>query len=133
METRRVCEERSAASRIQRIFRLNKIRRPIPIMTSFFVNPYSQVLDLSDKSHLKLYTGGCKGLDKELKFDGKRENYNNFVKLISQKLSNRKVKECPKIMTSWETSGTVPKQPSTIKDIFSTSTVTDDRVMLIKM
>ena len=97
-------------------------------MALFFINPYSQVLDLSDKSHLKLYMDGCKGLEKELKFDGKRAKFNDFVKLISQKISNRKLKECFAITTEWKTSGTNPEQPTKFKDIFATSEATIDEM-----
>ena len=97
-------------------------------MAAFFVNPYSQVLNLSDKSYLKLYTDGCKGLERKIKFDGKRENFNDFVKLISQKMSNRKVKECLAIATEWATSGKNPEQPTVFKDIFATSKSTSDEI-----
>ena len=85
-------------------------------------------MNLSDNSQLKLYTDGCKGLEKELKFDGKRENFNDFVKLISQKMSNRKVKECLSIATEWTTSGTNPEQPTVFKDIFATSKSTSNEI-----
>ena len=127
METRRNLLVRISENRIQRHFRLTRpIRRPV--MTSFFVNPYSQVLDLSDKSHLKLYTDECKGLNKELKSDGKGGNYNDFIKLISQKISNRKVKESFNVTTEWEISETAPELLLATKDIFSTLTVTVDEV-----
>ena len=128
METRSAKERRLAATLIQEIFRTNRRTIPISTMTAFFLNPYSQVLNLSYKSHLKLYSDGCKGLDKELKFDGKRENFNDFVKLISQKMSSRKVRECFNIATEWETTGTVPEQPETFKDIFANSESATDEM-----
>jgi len=128
METRRVREERLAARIIQHLLRSKRVKIPIPTMAAFFVNPYSQVLNLSDKSYLKLYTDGCKGLERKIKFDGKRENFNDFVKLISQKMSNRKVKECLAIATEWATSGENPEQPTIFKDIFATSKSTSDEI-----
>ena len=126
METRSAREQRLAASLIQNVYRRRPI--PIPTMAAFFLNPYSQVLNLSDKSHLKLYTDGCKGLEKDLEFDGKRENFNDFDKLIRQKMSNRKVKECFIIATEWETTGTVPEQPRTFKDMLANSESKSDEM-----
>ena len=125
METRRVRQERFAARQIQNLFRSKRVAIPTPPMAAFFLNPYSQVLDLTDKSHLKLYTDGCKGLDKELQFDGKKEKYNDFVKLIGQKMSNRKVKECFAIATEWEASGVEPEQPTKFKNVYTSSDSTD--------
>ena len=99
-------------------------------MAIFFVNQYSQALDLSDKSHLKLNTDGCKGLEKELKFDDKRAKFNNFVKLIRQNKSNRKVKERVAITTEWEATRTTPEQTTKFNDTFASSEVTTDKINL---
>ena len=74
METRRSI----AARLIQKLVRSNRVIIPILAMAIYFVNPYLQALNLSDKSHFKSYTDGGKGLEKELKFDGKRAKFNNF-------------------------------------------------------
>ena len=63
MEIRRAREERLAAKIIKKLLKSNRVKIPIPTMAAFFVNPYSKVLNLFDKSHLKLYTDGCKGLE----------------------------------------------------------------------
>ena len=62
-------------------------------MTMFILNPYDQELDLTKKDHLRLYVDGCAGL-KEVKFDGKIENYPSFVKLIGKPMEEIRVKEC---------------------------------------
>ena len=59
---------------------------------TFILNPYDNVLDLTDRVHLKLFTGGYTGLEKDVKFDGKRQNYKNFVKLIGKNMDTRRVK-----------------------------------------
>ena len=41
-------------------------------MTNFVLNPYDQDLNLSAKTHLKLYQDGSAGLSEKDKFDGKR-------------------------------------------------------------
>ena len=60
-------------------------------MTTFLLNPYDAPLDLSDKEDRKLYQDACKGLLEEDRFDGKRESYPSFVKLIEQKLLDVRV------------------------------------------
>ena len=100
------------------------------IMTSFILNPYDQLLDISKKDHLKLYTDGCKGLEKDLRFDGKRENYDKFVKLFGKRMSDTRVKECLLISTEWEKSGTDPEFPVADKviDLFKSSAVSKEDV-----
>ena len=83
----------------------------------FILNPYDQVLDLTDRSHLKLYTDGCLDLEKEVKFDGKQQNYKNFVNLIGEKIGSRRIKETLKIVTEWKTTGTTPELPMTADTI----------------
>ena len=55
-------------------------------MAAFILNPYDQKLDLTTREHLKLYTDGCEGLEKDVRFDGKREHYQEFVKLVGARM-----------------------------------------------
>ena len=68
-------------------------------VTSLILNPYDQNLILMDKVHLKLDIDACMGLERKLKLDGKRENFTNFVKLISTKIDKRRVKGCLLVVT----------------------------------
>ena len=99
-------------------------------MTTFILNPYDQSLDLSKREHLKLYTDGCKGLEKELRFDGKRGNYDKFVKLFGKRMKDTRVKECLRISVEWEKSGSNPKLPITDKmiDLFQSNSASKDQV-----
>ena len=66
--------------------------------STFYINPYDQTLDLSQKEHLKLYTDACLGIeDKEKRFDGNPEDYDDFVKLILEKMTNTRVKNALKV------------------------------------
>ena len=65
--------------RIQNELR-NARRSNLPRM--FCINPYDVTLDLRNKDDRKIYLDGCKGLDKEDLFDGSKEKYKDFVKLM---------------------------------------------------
>ena len=49
---------------------------------AFLLNPCGAVLNLNKKDDRKLLKDGSKGLEEKDKFDGKRENYVNFTKLV---------------------------------------------------
>ena len=97
---------------------------------AFMISPYKQVLDLTDKSHLKLFTDGCKGLPTEVKFNGTREKYGDFAKLIGKAMDTRRVKDILKVATNWETTGLLPEVPiaDDFKDIFTSNSVTNKEV-----
>ena len=59
-------------------------------MSTFKTNPYDKVLDLDKDSDLKLYKEAVKGLEKEDKFDGKKEHFDTVQKLMGK--SFREVK-----------------------------------------
>ena len=50
----------------------------------FILNPYEVSLDLSDKDDRKLFKEGSKGLKEEELFDGKKQNFSTFMKLIEK-------------------------------------------------
>ena len=99
-------------------------------MTTFILNPYDQCLDLSKKEHLRLYMDGCEGLKKEQRFDGKRGNYDKFVKLFGKRMKDTRVKECLRISVEWEKSGTNPELPIADKmiDLFQLNAASKDQV-----
>lgn len=45
---------------------------------------------------MKLFQGGCKGLKEKDTFDGKKQNYGNFVKLNKRELSTIRTMVAPK-------------------------------------
>ena len=71
----------------------------------FVLNPYDSVLDLADRDDRKLFTEGCKGLKENDVFDGKKQNYGNFVKLIEGELLDTRTMEALEIHTNWRDGG----------------------------
>ena len=69
---------------------------------TFLLNPYDADLDLSDKEDRKLFTEGCKGVSEKDIFDGRKQNYSNFVKLIEGNLNSKRTMSALKISTKWE-------------------------------
>ena len=57
-------------------------------MVTFILNPYETVLDLTKKEDRKLFLDAWKWLPERNKFDGKRENFGNFAKLLEQQLNS---------------------------------------------
>ena len=76
-------------------------RRPQTAMTTFLLNPYDTKLDLTDKEDRKLYQEACRGLQETDRFNGKREIYSNFVKLMEKQLQDTRLMECLMIPTTW--------------------------------
>ena len=102
-------------------------------MPKFLLNPYDAPLDLTDKDDRKLYQEACKGLkDKDL-FDGKRENYSNFIKLIEKDLSATRLLDSLKINTVWDITAPsaagrrIPKAEGLI-DLFKSNKATKEQV-----
>ena len=102
-------------------------------MTRFLLNPYDAPLDLNDKDDRKLYQEACKGLkDKDL-FDGKRENYSNFIKLLEPDLTAFRLLDSLKINTAWDNAAStvagqrIPKKAGTI-DIFKSNKAAKEQV-----
>ena len=76
-------------------------------MTTFITNPYEKVLDLNDSSDLKLYKEAVKGLEKEDKFDGKKENFDKFQKLMGKSFKEFRCMEALTIPTKWDSNNAV--------------------------
>ena len=67
-------------------------------MSTFLLNPYDAKLDLSSKDDRKLYHDACKGLS-DNKFDGKKEHFQNFIKLVENEFKKTRVMEALEIST----------------------------------
>ena len=68
---------------------------------TFLLNPYDATLDLTDKDDRNLYQEGCKGLKDKDTFNGKKENYSSFVKLIERDFNGNRTMEALKVCTAW--------------------------------
>ena len=101
-------------------------------VSAFLLNPYDGDLDLNDKEDRKLFKDGCVGLKEKDLFDGKKQNYTNFCKLLEPELESVRLMECMTIPTEWPTTGTaeqkrVPTEEGMI-DIFNSNLCTVDEL-----
>ena len=96
-------------------------------MATFILNPYDADLDLSNKDDRKLFLDACKGLPKKDRFDGKRQNFGNFTKLIEQQLNTIRVTEAMEIQTKWN-QGTRAPDPTGTVNIFTSNKATREQV-----
>ena len=99
---------------------------------AFFINPYDADLNLADKDDRKLFKDGCSGLKEGDLFDGKKENYVNFTKLLEKELESVRLMEYLKIPTEWVAEGnaTARRVPILAKkiDIFHSNLCNKDQL-----
>jgi len=95
---------------------------------SFILNPFQSDIDLSNKEDKKLFEKGCEGLAKEDKFDGKREKYTTFMKLMKVAIKGVKLMDTLVLGTTYDTAVTAPRPPKTSVNLFDTYAVTDAEV-----
>ena len=106
---------------------------PVVTTMAFLLNPYDAELDLSNKEDRKLFTEGCKGVKEKDIFDGKKQNYSTFVKLIEMNLSSTRTMDALKINTKWVAGGDIdatkrdPLQEGEI-DLFESNKVTKRQI-----
>lgn len=99
---------------------------------AFLINPYDADLNLADKEDRKLFKDGCAGLKEADLFDGKKENYVNFTKLLENEIESVRLMECLIIPTEWVATGNVTARrvPILAKkiDIFHSNLCTKDQL-----
>ena len=99
---------------------------------AFLINPYDADLNLGDKEDRKLFKDGCAGLKEADLFDGKKENYVNFTKLLENELESVRLMECMNIPTEWVAGGNIAARrvPILAKkiDIFHSNLCTRDQL-----
>ena len=69
----------------------------------FVLNPYENLLDLTNRDDRKLFQGTCKVLKEEDKFSGRKAEYNNVVKLIGKSFGDVRLMEVLLIPIKWYT------------------------------
>ena len=72
---------------------------------AFILNPYNADLNLADIEDGKLFTEGCKGVSDKEFFNGKKQYYGTFVKLIKCDLNARRTMAALKTSTKWTAGG----------------------------
>ena len=95
---------------------------------TFLLNPYDKELDLGTKEGSQLYGAVKKGLEKEVRYDGTKEKYSYFTKLMGKAFKTFRLTDILKVPTEWE--GTKPANPikDQIVDLFQSNTVTTKQV-----
>ena len=68
----------------------------------FALNPYDKAFEISTQKGLRIYGEARKGLEKEDRFDGTKEKYSKFVKLMSKAFKTYRIMEILKVPTKWE-------------------------------
>ena len=71
-------------------------------IATFKTNSYDRLLNLDKVSDLKLYKEAVKGLEKDDKFDGKKEHFDTFQKLMGKSFREVKCMEGLLIPTEWD-------------------------------
>ena len=74
---------------------------------AFLINPYDANLNLGDKDDRRLLKDRSAGLKDKYLFDGEKENYVNFTKLIENELESGRVMECLIIPIEWVAGGNI--------------------------
>eukprot|EP00957_Ditylum_brightwellii_P105320 8029200-Ditylum_brightwellii.AAC.1 len=77
---------------------------------AFLLKPSDAALDLSNKEDRMLFKDGTKGLSKDPKLTGEKEKFNDFRKLIRERIEKVRLMEALDVLTEWE-AGADPKNP----------------------
>ena len=67
--------------------------------------PYDVPLNLSNKEDRKLYQDAYRGLKEDDPFDGRKEKYSKFVKLMEKTMPFTRIMEALDVATKWDKSG----------------------------
>ena len=102
-------------------------------MNTFLLNPDDADLDLMNKDDRKLFQDASKGLtSKEEIFDGKKEKFSKFSKLLAKEFDNVRVAECLTIPTTWRATGSAAERRNPLEsgmiDIFKIHKVDQPKV-----
>ena len=66
-------------------------------------------------------------------FNGKRENYGNFVKLIEENFENTRITESFEIVICWDNTQAGPKEPTKIINLFDSNEVKRVTCLLMQL
>jgi len=132
----KAAKERTAQITIKRAFQGFKIWKTYSSAKSrqrsasmvFYLNPDDKPLDLTMQAGLKLYADAKKGLDKEDRFDGSKEKFPKFAKLMGKVFKTYRFMEIFKVPTEWESDAPANSTPKGIVDLFNSNDVTKEQV-----
>ena len=95
---------------------------------TFLLNPYDKELDLGTKEGLQLYGATKKGLEKEVRYDGTKEKYSVFMKLMGKAFKTFRLMDILKVQTEWEATKLANPVKYQIVDLFQSNAVTTKQV-----
>ena len=107
--------------------RISSPSGPLARKMVYLLSSYNQVLDLTDSGHLKLYNVVITGLKKEQCFDGNKENFRSFEKIMEEKLDTYGLRNIFNIPSKW-TPGNKNPQEKDVVDLFATNWLTELQV-----
>ena len=91
---------------------------------TFLLNPYDKELDLRTKEGLQLYGAAKKGLGKEVRYDGTKEKYSVFMKLMGKAFKTFRLMDILKVPPEWESTKPANPVKDQIVDLFQSNAVT---------
>eukprot|EP00957_Ditylum_brightwellii_P047276 3591401-Ditylum_brightwellii.AAC.1 len=97
-------------------------------MATFILNPYDTDIDLSNKEGRKLYDAWCTGVEKEQRFDGSKERFSNFQKMIGHQMNNLCMMDVLDVAVAWDATTPAPQNPSEVTNVFDSRGITRAQV-----
>eukprot|EP00957_Ditylum_brightwellii_P009215 697407-Ditylum_brightwellii.AAC.1 len=97
-------------------------------MATFILNPYDGDIDLSNKEGRKLYNAGCTGVKKEQRFDGSKERFSDFQKMIRHQMNNLCMMDVMNVAVAWDATTPAPQNPSKVTNVFDSHRITQAQV-----
>eukprot|EP00957_Ditylum_brightwellii_P013136 992677-Ditylum_brightwellii.AAC.1 len=86
---------------------------------AFILNPYNTILDLSNKEDRKMFELGTKELEEKRRFNGRKEAFNDFAKLIGHKMKEIRVLEALEVAVEWTKAS--PSNATKVVNIFEST------------
>eukprot|EP00957_Ditylum_brightwellii_P013434 1014199-Ditylum_brightwellii.AAC.1 len=96
-------------------------------MATFILNPYDGDIDLSNKEGRKLYNTGCTGVEKEQRFDGSKEKFSDFQKLIGHQMNDLRMMEVLDVAVAWDAATPASRNPNEVVNVFKSQGITRDQ------
>eukprot|EP00957_Ditylum_brightwellii_P154627 11768473-Ditylum_brightwellii.AAC.1 len=96
-------------------------------MATCILNPYTWDIDISNKEGRKLYAAGCVEVEKEQRFNGLKEKFSDFLKMIEDQTNDLQMIEILDVLVSWDASKPAPQNPSKVVNIFESQGITHDQ------
>eukprot|EP00957_Ditylum_brightwellii_P161745 12315189-Ditylum_brightwellii.AAC.1 len=87
-------------------------------MATFILNWYDRDINLSNKEGRKLYSAGCTGVKKEQRFDGSKERFSDFQKMIGHQMNDLCMMDVLDVTVAWDATTPALRNPSGVTNVF---------------